>query len=94
MDTNVNNGNSAGNSVGTQTETAGSSPDEVNAALAQLQATVSGFVQEAQASTEKMENLIAHVNQMSRQLRATDSKTQQSAALIEKLSRWITSNRP
>ena len=91
MDTNLNNGNSGGNAVGTQTGTTGSNPDEVNDALGQLQATISGFVQEAQASTE---SLVALVNQMSKQLRAIDSKAQQSAALIERLSSWIASNRP
>ena len=86
MDTGVNNGNSGGNAVGTQTGTAGSNPDDVNDALSQLQATVSGFAQEAQASTE---SLMALVNQMGQQLQATDSKVQQNAALIEKLSSWI-----
>jgi hypothetical protein len=65
MDTNVNNGNSGDNPDGTQTGTTDSNPDEVNDALRQLQATVSGFVQEAQASAE---SLIALVNQMSQQL--------------------------
>jgi len=64
--------------------------DEVNDALRQLQASVSGFVQEAQAS---MESLIALVNQMSQQLQATNSKVQQNSALIERLSSWIGSNR-
>jgi ABC-type transporter Mla subunit MlaD len=91
MDTNVNNESSGANAVGTQTGTPGSNPDDVNDALRQLQATVSAFVQEAQAITE---SLIARDNQMSQQLRATDSKVQQSAALIERLSSWIESNRP
>ena len=64
--------------------------DEVNDALRQLQASVSGFVQEAQAS---MESLIALANQMSQQLQATNSKVQQNTTLIERLSSWIGSNR-
>jgi signal transduction histidine kinase len=91
MDTNANSGNSGANAVGTQTGTTVSNSDEVNDALRQLQATVSAFVQEAQGSTER---LIALVNQMSQQLRATDSKMQQNAALIERLSSWSASNRP
>jgi hypothetical protein len=90
MDANVENGNSGGNAVGTQTGAAGSNPDEINDALGQLQATVSGFVQEAQAS---IESLIERDNQRSRQLRATDSKVQQHASLIERLSGWIADNR-
>jgi hypothetical protein len=91
MDTNVNNRNSRGNAVGAQTGSTGSNPDEVNNALGQLQTTLSDFVQEAQSSTK---SLIALVNQMSQQLRAADSKAQQNAALIERLSSRIASNRP
>jgi methyl-accepting chemotaxis protein len=90
MDTNGNGGNSGGNAVGTQTGTIGSNSDEVNDALSQLQASVSGFVQQAQASQE---SLIAVINQMSQQLQATNSKVQQNSALIERLSNWISSNR-
>jgi hypothetical protein len=84
MDTNVNNGNSGDDPDGTQTGTTDSNPDEVNDALRQLQATVSGFVQEAQASAESL----------IQQLRATDSTVQQNAALIERLSSWTANNRP
>jgi ABC-type transporter Mla subunit MlaD len=90
MDTSVNNGNSGGNSVGTQTGSTGSNPDDVNDALSQLQATVSDFAQEAQAGTE---SLIALVNQMGQQLQATDSKVQQNATLIDRLSSWIANYR-
>jgi hypothetical protein len=90
MDANVNSGNSGGNAVGTQAGTTGSNPDEINDALGQLQATVSGFVQEVQAS---IESLIERDNQRSQQLRATDSKVQQHATLIERLSSWIADNR-
>jgi len=75
MDTDLINENSGANTVGTQTGTPGSSSDEVNDALRQLQASVSDFVQEAQASTE---SLIAPVSQMSQQFRATDSQVQQT----------------
>ena len=90
MDTNVNNKNSAGNALGAQTGSTGSNPDDVTDALRQLQATLSGFVQEAQASQE---SLIALMNQTGQQLQATDSKVQQNAALIERLSSWIAGNR-
>jgi len=52
MDTNVNNENSAGNALGAQTGSTGSNPDDVTDALRQLQATLSGFVQQAQAIQE------------------------------------------
>jgi len=52
MDTTVNNQNSAGDTVATQTGSTGSNPDDVTDALRQLQATLSGFVQQAQAIQE------------------------------------------
>jgi ABC-type transporter Mla subunit MlaD len=90
MDTNISNGNSGGNAVGIQTGTTGSDPDELNDALGRLQATVSDFVQEFQASVE---GHIARDNQMSQQLRANDSKLERNAAQIERLSSWIENNR-
>jgi hypothetical protein len=86
----VNNGNSGDNAVGTQMGMTGSNPDEVNDALSQLQATVSDFAQETQAGTE---SLIALVNPMGQQLQATDSKVQQNATLIDRLSNWIANYR-
>jgi hypothetical protein len=90
MDTNENTENSSDGSVGGQAGSAGSNPEEVNDAARQLQASVSSFLQEAQANQE---SLIALINQMGQQLRATDSKVQQNAALIERLSNWIAGNR-
>jgi len=62
----------------------------VAAAALRLQASVSSFAQQAQASQE---TLIALMSQMSQQLQATDSKVEQNARQIERLSSWITDNR-
>jgi FixJ family two-component response regulator len=87
MDAQQYNRNLGGNAADPQT---GPGESDVNQAAQQLQATVSSFAQQAQASQE---TLIALINQMAQQLQAANSKEEQNARQIERLSTWIENNR-